>query len=188
MKTRRTAFAALALVTFGALALVPAVADAKLSKTGDGAIGRVRAAGPAGLSIVGTTSDVSVADDGTTVVVDVKLDALSTGISLRDKHAKNYLEVATYPSATLKVARAALKFPEAGKSAEADAKGSFTLHGQTKDVTFHYSAKRDGDVFSVKGTLNVNMTDYGIKTPSYLGVGVKPDVVIETEFKAKDAS
>ncbi len=178
----RRLFVALALtLTFA----VPVVADAKLAKTGTAAA-RFRASGPAGLSITGTTSDVSVNDDGTTVTVEVQLGAISTGISLRDKHAKNYMEVDTYPSAKLTVARSALKFPAAGADVSADVKGSLTVHGQTKDVTFHYTAKKDGDTISVKGSAPFNINDYGIKTPSYLGVSVKPDMTIETEFQAKD--
>jgi polyisoprenoid-binding protein YceI len=181
MMTRRL-FATLALALTIA---VPLVADAKLAKTGS-AGARFKALGPAGLTVNGTTNDVSVADDGTSVTIEVQLGAIQTGISLRDKHTKNYLEVETYPSAKLKVARASLKFPEAGKEVSGDAKGSLTLHGQTKDVTFHYTAKKDGDTISVKGGTGLNINDYGIKTPSYLGVAVKPDITIETEFQAKD--
>jgi polyisoprenoid-binding protein YceI len=181
MITRRS-FAAFALAVTIA---IPLVAHAKLAKTGD-ATGRFRASGPAGLSITGSTSDVAVSDDGAQVTVEVKLGALSTGIALRDKHTKNYLEVDTYPSAKLTVPRASLKFPDPGKEVSGDAKGSLTVHGQTKDVTFHYSAKKDGDTISVKGSVPININDYGIKTPSYLGVSVKPDITIETDFRAKD--
>src|SRR6185436_13278055 len=127
-------------------------------------------------AINGTTSDLSVADDGTTVTITVPLSNISTGMSLRDKHTKEYLEVQTYPNAELKVARSALKFPAAGAESSGDARGTMKIHGQTKDVTFHYSAKQDGGVIAIKGTTRVNMNDYGIKTPTYLGVSVKPDV------------
>ncbi len=183
MKARSIlAFATLAL----ALA-IPGVADAKLAKTGN-AKGAFHASGPAGLAINGTTSEVDVTDDGTTVSVVVKLGAISTGIGLRDKHTRNYLEADTYPTATLKVPRASLKFPAAGKESSGDAKGTMTIHGVTKDVTVHYSAKLDGDTFSVKGNVALNINDYGIKTPSYLGVAVKPDITVDTEFQAKDTN
>ena len=46
------------------------------------------------------------------VVITVPLANLSTGIGLRDHHMKEkYLEVQKYPSATLTIARSALKFP-----------------------------------------------------------------------------
>jgi polyisoprenoid-binding protein YceI len=168
--------ALLAAVTFSL------VAAAKLSKTGDATAG-FHAAGPAGMSIDGKTSDVSVADDGTTVTVTVQLKSITTGISLRDEHTKKALETDSYPTATLAVARASLKLPGGG---EGDAPGKMTIHGTTKDVTFHYVATKSGDTFDVKGTAKVNMNDHGIKPPSYLGVSVKPDVDIFANFQAKD--
>jgi polyisoprenoid-binding protein YceI len=171
--------ALLAMVTFSL------VAAAKLSRTGD-ATTSFTAAGPAGMNIVGQTKDMAVADDGTTVTVTVPLANLTTGIELRDKHTKNALETGTYPNVELKVARSALKFPAGGAETSGDAPGKLTMHGQTKDVTFHYSAKLDGDTLSVKGSAQINLNDYNIKPPSYLGVSVKPDVGIATAFQAKD--
>jgi polyisoprenoid-binding protein YceI len=171
--------ALLAMITFSF------IAAAKLNRTGD-ANTSFAAAGPAGLTITGQTKDMAVADDGATVTVTVPLANLTTGIDLRDKHTKNALEVGTYPNVELKVARSALKFPAAGAESSGDAPGKLTMHGQTKDVTFHYSARLDGDTLSVKGSARVNLNDYGIKPPSYLGVSVKPDVDIATAFQAKD--
>jgi polyisoprenoid-binding protein YceI len=181
----RNVFASVALAT---IVSVPFIADAKLAKTGD-AVAHVNATGPAGLTITGTSTEVSVSDDGTTVTVDVKLGNITTGIKLRDKHTKNYLEVETYPSAKLTVPRASLKFPEAGKEVSADASGTLSLHGQTKDLKFHYTAKKDGDTITVHAlSAPLTLTDYGIKVPSYLGVTVKPDVTVDTDFQVKDAS
>jgi polyisoprenoid-binding protein YceI len=171
--------AVLAMVTFSL------VAAAKLNKTGSSST-TFKAAGPAGLNIEGSTAEMSVADDGTTVTITVPLANVSTGIGLRDEHTKKALEVGTYPTTTLTVARSAIKFPAAGAESSGDAKGSLTLHGQTKDVTFHYTAKLDGDTLSVRGSTRVNVDDFGIKRPSYLGVTVKPEVDINTAFQAKD--
>jgi polyisoprenoid-binding protein YceI len=168
--------ALLAAVTFSL------VAAAKLSRTGDSSAG-FHAAGPAGMSIDGQTSEMTVGDDGTAVTITVPLGNLTTGLSLRDKHTKDYLEVDKYPIATLVVARAALKLPGGG---EGDAPGKLMVHGTTKDVTFHYVANKSGDTLDIKGTTTINMNDYGVKTPSYLGVSVKPDVGVFANFQAKD--
>jgi len=161
------------------------IAAAKLNKTGSSSTS-FHAAGPAGMNIDGSTSEMTVADDGSTVTITVPLNNLTTGIGIRDEHTKKALEVGTYPTVTLKVARSALKFPAAGGESSGDAKGSMTLHGQTKDVTFHYVAKLNGDTFDIKGNTTVNVDDFGVKRPSYLGVTVKPDVKIDTSFQAKD--
>ena len=171
-------------VLFAALSF-SLIAAAKLSSTGAASAG-FQAKGPGGINITGKTTDVRVADDGTTVTIVVGLAGLDTGMGLRDTHTKKALEVETYPTAELKVARSGLKFPAAGAESSGDAKGTLKIHGQTKDVTFHYTAGLAGDTLSVKGATKIDMTDYGIKTPSYLGVGVKPGLDITVNFQAKD--
>lgn len=141
------------------------------------------APGPAGLKIEGATSAIQVTDDGTTLTIEVPLADLSTGIALRDHHMREkYLEVPKFPSAKLQVARGALKFPAAGAGAESDVAATLALHGQTRPVTVHYDAKGDGAGFSVRGHFHVNMNDYGITVPTYLGVTVKPDVDVSATF------
>jgi polyisoprenoid-binding protein YceI len=171
--------AALALLTFSL------IAAAKLSKTGTSST-TFKASGPAGLNIAGKTADMSIADDGTTITITVPLANIDTGIALRNEHTKKALEADKYPNVTLAVARAALKFPADGAESSGDAKGSLTLHGQSKDVTFHYAAKRAGATYSVTGSTSINVDDFGVKRPSYLGVTVKPDVGIDTAFQAND--
>ena len=162
-----------------------AIAFAKLSKTGGGAAG-FHASGPAGMAIDGNTSDVSVSDDGTNVVVTVKLTGIKTGMDLRDEHTRKALETDKFPTTELKVARANLKFPSGGESS-GEATGSLKLHGQTKDVKFKYTATPRGDGFDVKADIKqLNMKQFGIEPPTYLGVGVKPEVDVSVSFSAKD--
>jgi polyisoprenoid-binding protein YceI len=186
MKSMRT----FALVTITAAALsgvlTPWPADAKVTRSGAPAVS-FSAAGPAGMKIVGTTSDLSVVDDGSNLQVSVPLAGLKTGISLRDQHMREkYLEVQKFPNAELTVSRGAIKFPAAGAEASADASGTMKIHGQSKPVTFHYSVKRDGAKYAVSGTVRVNVKDFGIEIPSYLGVTVNPDISISVKFDATD--
>lgn len=142
------------------------------------------ATGPAGLEIDGTTTDLSVTEVDTDVVITVPLANLSTGISLRDRHMKEkYLEVPVHPTAVLAVAKSALKFPPAGSQVDADVPASLTLHGQTRPVSVHYTAKSDGTITSARGKFRINMTEYGIVVPVYLGVTVKPDVDVTASFR-----
>jgi polyisoprenoid-binding protein YceI len=141
------------------------------------------AAGPAGMKIEGTTTDLAVADDGANVVITVPLGNLSTGIGLRDHHMKEkYLEVPKFPNATLTIARSALKVPRGGEQTAADVPGTVQLHGQTRPVTVHYDAKGDGAAMGVHGAFHINMNDFGIAVPVYLGVTVKPDVDVSASF------
>lgn len=143
------------------------------------------ASGPAGMKIEGTTSDLTLAENGDNLVLTVPLSNLTTGIGLRDRHMKEkYLEVAKYPTATLSVARGAIKMPAGGDKVEADAPGTVNIHGQTRPVTVHYESKRDGSTFITKGKFWINITQFGINVPSYLGVTVKPDVEVDANFRA----
>jgi polyisoprenoid-binding protein YceI len=180
MRTERI----LALVTV-ACTILPAVSGAALQCKGGSAT--FDASGPAGLKIEGKTSDVSVSETGGTVRVSVGLATLDTGIDLRNRHMREkYLEVQKYPNAVLVVDRSALHFPDDGKDADGSAKGTLSIHGQTRPVVFNYRAHRNHDVFDVNGTVRLNMNDYGITVPSYLGITVKPDIDVAAHFAAHD--
>lgn len=141
------------------------------------------AKGPGGLSIVGTTADVSVKAQGDNLAITVGLARLKTGIDMRDKHmTEKYLETPKYPTAVLVVPQSNLKVPVGGT----DVKGKLTLHGRTKDVLVHYEASGSPKSASIKGTLRINMQEFGIEVPDYLGVTVKPAVDIAVKFDAVD--
>jgi polyisoprenoid-binding protein YceI len=143
------------------------------------------ASGPAGMKIEGTTTDLTVADQGDNILITVPLANLTTGIGLRDRHMKEkYLEIGKYPSATLTVARSALKLPSGADKVEADAPTTVNIHGKARPVTVHYEVRRDGSVLATRGTFHINITDFGINVPSYLGVTVKPDIEVGANFRA----
>ncbi len=170
-----------------ALLLAPLAAEAKLSKTADATSAVFHAVGPGGLKIDGRTADVSVADDGTSVSVSVQLAGIDTGLSLRNKHMREkYLQTDKFPVAKLTVARSALKFPADGAKIQGSASGTLLLHGQTKPATFNYTVANAGGVYRVSGTIPVNMTQFGIEEPSFLGASVKPDVNVDVSFAATD--
>jgi len=179
MATRKRLF--VAAVSAG-LCGISVAGHAALSSSSDAHVG-FQAAGPAGMTIEGSTTDLKVSENAGNIVIDVPLANLATGIALRDHHMKEkYLEVPKFPSTTLAVARSALKLPAADGRSEGDAPGTLTLHGQSHPVTVHYEVKGGAAGFSAKGKFRVNMNDYGISVPSYLGVTVKPDVDVSATF------
>ncbi len=166
--------------------MMPFAADAKLAASG-GASVSFAAVGPAGMRIVGSSSDLTIADDAQNITVTVPLGNLKTGVDLRDQHMRDkYLEVPKYPNAQLVVAKSAIKMPAAGGDSSGDAQGTMNLHGKSKNVTFHYVARKDGGTMKVGGTVRVDMRDYGISIPSYMGVTVKPEVDVEVKFGAQE--
>jgi polyisoprenoid-binding protein YceI len=120
--------------------------------------------------------------DGT-LAVDLR--ALDTGISLRNDHLREkYLEVdkgAGFDKAVLS------DITLNGFKAEApDGKGSFsgslTLHGVKKAVTGPVEVRKAGAGLRVKASFPVNLPDYNIAEPRYLGVGVKDMVQVDVTF------
>ena len=120
------------------------------------------------------------------IKISVPIDSLETGIGLRDKHLKRDLHAADHPDAILEVERSKLKEPEDKKTSSGSAKGKFTLNGKTKEISFRYKAKRTGSDYHVQGRATVDIRDYDIEVPCYLGVCVKPEVKIAVKFKLRD--
>ena len=94
--------------------------------------------------------------------------------------------MAKKPRAELVVDRSTLKHPASGAEASGDATGQMTIHGQTKTVPFHYSERLSGSTYAVSGTVRINIKEFGIDVPSYLGVTVKPEVDVDVRFAAAD--
>lgn len=175
------------LLTFlGALfVLVPGYALAALQGA-TGANVAFTATGPAGMRIVGTTHELRVTESNGIVTVTVPLRNLDTGIALRDSHMKEkYLEVPQFPNAELVVPRSALQIPTTS-DVSGDVAAKISIHGQTRDVRFHYEAHKNGARIEVRGRVKVNMRDFGIEVPSYLGITVKPEVNVAVDFNVSD--
>jgi polyisoprenoid-binding protein YceI len=126
------------------------------------------------------------------VTIDVPLASLDTGIGLRNRHlTEKYLQVDRYPTARVSVAHSALAFPAARAIVSATVPATLTLHGVSEAVTLTYSAQRkiaEYDVieYDVKGKVHININDFGVSTPSFLGMTAKPDVDIAVAFMAGD--
>ena len=110
---------------------------------------------------------------------------LDTGIGLRNEHLReNYLEVgkgAGFDTATLSEIDLNGLNPDA-----LEGKGSFTgvlsLHGVSKAVTGAVDIRQSGAGLRVKASFPVQLSDYSIRPPRYLGVGVKNIVQVEVAF------
>ena len=133
-------------------------------------------------ALAGTLTASGSTIDGT-LAVDLR--SLDTGISLRNDHLREkYLEVdkgAGYDKAVL--SQITLK----GLNAEMpEGKGSFSgslaLHGVTKMVGGPVEVRKAGAGLRVKASFPVNLPEYNIAEPRYLGVGVKNTVQVEVTF------
>lgn len=163
----------------------PAVAAAALRVSGAPNV-TFSATGPVGMRIDGSTRELSVVDDGTHLTVRVGLRNLSTGIDLRDRHMRDrYLQVQRYPQAELVVDRSVLRIPT-DAPVTATVRGTFRLHGRERAVRFRYEARRQGNAIRVTAHATIDMTQYGIEAPTYMGVTVRPDVELTVRFAVND--
>ena len=162
---------------------VLALAEAKLE--GEPTAG-FQGRGPGGFTLEGTTHELKLQDDGTTLKITVPLGRLTTGIGLRDKHMKEkYLEVGRFPDLVLEVAWASVKLPDDGQKLEGAGTGKVTLHGQTRDVPIRYALQRTGTRYQVTGHAAINLKDFGVEVPSYFSVTVQPDIDARATFTAE---
>ena len=166
------------------LALAGGVAHAALDETGQSTVS-FAATGTMGMRIVGTTHELDVADDGSTLRITVPLAHLATGIDLRDEHMRDHLDVAHHPSAVLTVSRSSLVVPTSSETS-GDASGTMEIHGRTHAVTFHYRAEpRDGTI-RVTASTRIDLGHYGIEVPSYMGIEVDRRVAVNASFRVHD--
>lgn len=159
-------------------------ADAALTKGGDAQV-KFHATATGGMKIDGTTPDLTVKDDGKVVRISVPLEHLTTGMSLRDKHMKEALQVDKFPTASFAVLRADLTFPDKGKSVSAEVPGTLNVHGVGKSSKIKYTATFDGDKYTVTTTFRVDMGKHDIERPKYAGLTVANDVDVDVSFSLK---
>lgn len=110
--------------------------------------------------------------DGTTVTdvtVTADLRDLQSDNSFRDGRIRSDgLESDDFPEAkfvsTAPITLSAV--PAAGETVKTEAKGKFTLHGVTKDVTIQLDGRWDGKQVQVVGSMPIVFSDYGITAPT----------------------
>ena len=115
----------------------------------------------ASMTIEGTTvSDVTVTAD---------LRDLQSDNSFRDGRIRSEgLESDEFPEAKFVLSEPITlsAVPTAGETITTEAKGKFTLHGVTKDVTIPLEGRWDGKQVQVVGSMPIAFDDYGVSAPS----------------------
>ncbi len=117
--------------------------------------------------------------------VTMDLTKLNTGLPLRNKHLReNYLHTDKFPIATLSDINATdIANQVAGKaSGRSPFTGMLELHGKKAEIKGSYSVK-GGKEYS--GDFEIDLPDFGIERPSFMGVKVVDKVFITFSFKAE---
>lgn len=144
----------------------------KIRGQGGGLEGRLR--------VEGTAVSGTVAFD---------LEALTTGIAMRDRHMKEkYLETARYPRATFTVSRVAIDKVPASETfgpVTVPFGGTLSLHGVERPVAGEAKISRAGSKVTTAAAFEINIKDFGIEVPSYMGITVAEKVQVRVGFPAQ---
>lgn len=122
--------------------------------------------------------------------VSLDLSTIDTGIALRNQHLReNYLEVAKgagYDKAVLSDIHLADADGEsfAGSSAFT---GTMLLHGVKHEVAGRVEVRTEGSSRHVRVEFPLNLTDFGVEPPEYLGVGVGSKLLVKVQLTAVPA-
>jgi len=116
--------------------------------------------------------DATMTINGTTVsdvTVTADLRDLTSDNNFRDGRIRSEgLESDKFPQAKFVLSEPITlsAVPAAGETVKAEAKGKFTLHGVTKDVTLSLEGRWDGKQVQVVGSMPIAFSDYGITAPT----------------------
>jgi polyisoprenoid-binding protein YceI len=120
-----------------------------------------------------------------TLAVDLR--SLQTGIGMRDTHMRErYLEVNKgegFTTATLNRIRLD-GMNSAAPMGKVTFRGVLALHGQEREVTGTADIKVSGQNLRVQASFPVQVSDFAIPSPTYLGVGVRNEVTVAVNFQA----
>jgi polyisoprenoid-binding protein YceI len=123
------------------------------------------------------------------LVVDLR--TLQTGIAIRDNHMRDkYLEVQrgeSFAAATLGRIRLDGIDP-INLVGRTTFRGVLTLHGQARDVAGTAEIGRSDHNLRVHAAFPLKVSDFEIPSPTYLGVGVRNEVMVAVDFKVAPKS
>jgi polyisoprenoid-binding protein YceI len=133
------------------------------------------------------SGDVAVASPQSVkgeLIVDLR--TLDTGISLRNRHLRsNYLEVEKGPTFSAARLRDIRVERLEGKTTF---RGTLTLHGESREVSGTANIVPNGGSYRLEASFPVRISEFKIPEPTYLGVGVKDEVVVRVNLSAAPAT
>jgi len=139
---------------------------------------------------VGRTPSVSgtITFDDTTLsaaTIEADMTAISTNDSRRDDRVHDALETASFPTATFTLTEP-IDLGDAvttGAATTVEATGYLTIHGVTTTVTLPLEAELVGDTIAVVGSLDIDLSTYGVEAPSApIVVSVSDQATIELQL------
>ena len=124
-----------------------------------------------------------------TLSVSFDLDSLTTGMGMRDRHMKKkYLETKKFSQAKFTLSK--IDLPAAfydGTTTNFDAvpfSGKFEVHGVVKEIQGKINLERSEGAVDFKAKFNLDIANYGINIPSFMGITMVNKVDVYFTAKA----
>lgn len=97
-------------------------------------------------------------------------------------HLKNedFFNVEKFPESTFVVTSLTKK-----SDTEYEVSGNFTLHGETKNITFPATTTSDGETVKIESKFNINRKDFKIVYSGMADNAIRDEVVIELKLEVK---
>jgi len=109
-------------------------------------------------------------------------------VSQRDFFVARQMNLQQFPNATFTASSATVAGTVTSQAVDISLPGELTIHGVTKDVTATAKAQVTGGKAEIAGTVNIDMTDYGVSPPAVPFTTVDSQVTIEFDiFLTKSA-
>lgn len=171
------------LLFFLTLSLTGALADEILTIDSQASAVEFTALGrPGGFRIIGKTTADSLtgklalgAKPGGEVTL--KMDRFETGMSLRDQHLKDHLEVSKFPESKFQL--------QAIDLTQGTFLGLMTLHGETQKVLGKVLFENEGGIGKLGFQFEVQLPDFKIVQPSFAGVKVDNRIEVNVKLNGK---
>ena len=126
--------------------------------------------------------------DGTTLsaaAIDADMSAITTNDGRRDDNVQSALETAEFPTATFTLTEP-IDLGDAvntGAATTVNATGELTIHGVTTTVTLPLEAQLVDDTIVVVGSLDIDLSTYGVEAPTApIVVSVSDQATIELQL------
>lgn len=103
---------------------------------------------------------------------------------MQEHFNENYVESDKFPKATFK--GDIINFDAISTSEKKiEVKGKLTIHGITKEVTIHATAKKTKDTIVMNGDFMVNLADFGIEIPAVVKNNIAKEIKVSFNFTHK---
>lgn len=113
---------------------------------------------------------------------EVNLDALDTGIGLRNRHMKeNYLETFRYPYAQFN-GKVVNEEKVSDIKSKVTVEGEMFIHGVAKKINLQGTVEKNKPLYRIQTEFTIKLSDFKIEVPSLMFMRISEDIKLVLDF------